>query len=987
MENNNLQRLLSRKSVIIGIAVILLASFAFLFLEVNQSRQPAPEPTPSPAQQVTPETSENMWPSVQPDKEIEGQIIVQFKPEYTDAQINERLKQYDASIINTIEGINTKVLKVPAGQEDAIMERLRNDPYVQSAEQDTTNHIMYTPNDTNYNLQYGLKNIGQAIQNITGTANADVKAEAAWDVTRGNGIKVAILDTGIQTNHPDLSGKVIASKFFTTTTVEDSFGHGTHVAGIIAATTNNSAGVAGTCPDCQLIIGKVMDDTGSGSTSNIASGITWAADQGAQVINLSLGSVQASSKTTYQTAINYATQKGAIVVAAAGNCGGTNFSSNGCTAQNQISYPGANDGVITVGSTDNKDVKSTFSNYGTHVEVTAPGTNIVSTVPGSKYAYKSGTSMATPMVVGVVALIKAANPNASASDVTNKLYSTADKITGTGQYWTQGRVNAAKAVGASTVTPTTTAPTTVTPTYVCGGSGTGNVCPPTPSSAPTIFISPTISVGPGTIAPSNTQPTINPGTTVQPTISSGPIGGGGGGGSTPCRSLNQMTYNRSYKSGGQQERIKAHVKNDTNVQGFLDRFFEFIFRLIELIFRIIGIQTPCLINPPIGSPGNPTPVPGGGTPGVNPNPTTNPTATLVPSVSASPGASIVPSNNPNPGTSPGVSTVPPVGGGGGGSPQVSTVPPVGGGGGGGNPPTATQGGQLPPPVSGGGSGGGGGGTAPNPNTPNPQGYNGQCKPEDAQNGFSYCFGDGPNSGKCLPPAGECNAPTQPYPDGEFRSLYCTSKDRQEYLPPAGGAARGICKVCPKGATVKQGATACTCDQAGFVPNADKTLCVRQIQGCKTMTPDNKCSECTSSSQQPAPDGLSCVAKPAPPVNPNPGSGGGGGGTGGNTCVVYPYGGTSCPAGQSCSLNPTTNKRTCVAIPSTGGGDTCVVYPYGGTSCPAGQSCSLNPTTNKRSCVAVPKIQRGQPCVPSNNLCDAGLVCMINPSNGSGYVCQ
>lgn len=946
MENNNLQQLLSRKSVIIGIGIVLLASIAFLFLNVNESRQPTTQPTPTQPQATTPEASENMWPTVPPDKEIEGQIIVQFKPEYTDAQINERLKQYDASIINEIGGVNMKVLKVPAGQEDTIMERLRSDPYVQSAEQDSTNHIMYAPNDTNYNLQYGLKNTGQTIQNVVGLANADIKAEAAWDVTRGSGVKVAILDTGIQTNHPDLSGKVIASKFFTTATVEDSFGHGTHVAGIIAASTNNGAGVAGTCPDCQLIIGKVMDDSGSGSTSNIASGITWAADQGAQVINLSLGSVQASSKTTYQTAIDYAIGKGAIVVAAAGNCGGTNFSSNGCTSQNQTSYPGANDGVITVGSTDNKDVKSSFSNHGTHVEVTAPGSNIISTVPGSKYAYKSGTSMATPMVVGVVGLLKAANPNASANDIINKLYSTADKIDGTGTYWTQGRVNAAKAVGASTVTPTTTAPTTVTPTYVCGGSGTGNVCPPTPSNAPTIFLSPTISVGPGTIAPTNTQPTTNPGTTIQPTISSGPIGGGGGGGSTPCRSINQMSFNRSYQNG-QQDNYKAHVKNDTNAQGFLDAFFEFIFRLIELILRIIGIQTPCLIEPPIGSPGNPNPDPGGGTPGTNPNPT-------------------------------GVTTSPVT------SPVVSTAPPVGG-----NPPTATQGGQLPPPVSGGGPGGGsgGGGTAPNPNTPNPGAYDGQCKEADARNGYSYCFGDGPNSGKCLPPAGECNAPTQPYPDGEFKGLYCTSKDRQEFTPASGSATRGICKVCPKGGSVKANAKVCTCDTAGEVESNDQTICVKQIEGCNSHGADGKCLACGNGRTLSA-DKMKCELPPPPPppvVNPNPGGGGGG------TAPTCKSSGQTCRSGECCGslVCNLTNPSTGTCGPSTG----IPACKSAGQACRSGECCGplvcnlTNPSSG--TCGANGGVPPAQPaCVAcgSAGSCCAPKKCTsgYNPYAGGNY---
>ncbi|MDZ4228504.1 MAG: S8 family peptidase, partial [Candidatus Levybacteria bacterium] len=278
----------------------------------------------------------------------------------------------------------------------------------------------------------------------------------AWKITTGNSVKVAILDTGIDQDHPELSPKIDLQRDFTGSgSVNDYYGHGTHVSGIVAATTNNGEGVAGTCPDCRLLNGKVLNNSGSGAYSWVAKGITWAADNGAKVINMSLGGSVPSK--TLERAVNYAWNKNVVVVAAAGNSGNPSKT-----------YPAAYTSVIAVAATNNLDQKASFSSYGSWVSVAAPGENIFSTFPthpfylqteygrSENYDFGSGTSMATPMTAGVVALIWSTNKYTTSTQVRNRLELTADKIAGTGTYWSAGRVNAFNAVDDSYVLPSPT---------------------------------------------------------------------------------------------------------------------------------------------------------------------------------------------------------------------------------------------------------------------------------------------------------------------------------------------------------------------------------------------------------------------------------------------------------------------------------------------------------------------------------------------------
>ena len=313
----------------------------------------------------------------QPNR-VPGQILVKFKDSAPQAFVNTELKRQNGKVVDQISRIGTLVVEVPDQALDRVIEALSRNPNVEYAEENSIatalDFPVDAPNDTSYALlQWGLENTGQVIGGQMGTPDADIDAQGALNVTTGNLVKVAVLDTGVDQAHPDLSSKIDSQKDFTGSgSVDDFYGHGTHVGGIVAAVTNNAIGVAGTCPECRLLNGKVLNDSGSGAYSWIASGITWAADNNAKVINMSLGGSVKS--ITLERAVNYAWNKGVVVVAAAGNSG-----------NRSKTYPGAYTNVIAVAATDNKDQKASFSSYGNWVDVAAPGVNIFFTFPNHPY--------------------------------------------------------------------------------------------------------------------------------------------------------------------------------------------------------------------------------------------------------------------------------------------------------------------------------------------------------------------------------------------------------------------------------------------------------------------------------------------------------------------------------------------------------------------------------------------------------------------------
>lgn len=290
-----------------------------------------------------------------------------------------------------------------------------------------------TPNDPRYPEQWALRNTGQT----GGTPGADINAEAAWDITTGSsGVRIAILDTGLATQS-EFAGRVLAGRNFTggdNNDWVDRESHGTHVAGIAAARGNNSQGIAGVCWTCSLIVAKVLDDNNIGNTTQTANGLRWSADQGAGVINMSLGGPFGS--TTLRDAVEYAWGAGAVLVASSGNTG---------TAVTE--YPAGYDKVIAVGNTTHNDTLNSSSTTGPHLELSAPGTFILSTIPDG-YGWLTGTSMASPHVAGLAGLILSANPSLSNQGVRDILRDSVDDLgpTGHDQGFGYGRINAGRAV-------------------------------------------------------------------------------------------------------------------------------------------------------------------------------------------------------------------------------------------------------------------------------------------------------------------------------------------------------------------------------------------------------------------------------------------------------------------------------------------------------------------------------------------------------------
>jgi thermitase len=363
--------------------------------------------------------------------------LVKFKPETGNAEIAQLNAAHGARVIDVIPQLGVRRLQIPAGSdEEQVAAAYKGNRNVVYAEPDYIANAVGNVNDPYY-------------LNATLWGLLKVQAPQAWDVTTGSPyVSVAILDTGIDLSHPDLWGKIIASvNFSSSTTDSDMYGHGTHVAGIVAAATNNGVGVAGIGYNSSLINVKVLGDDGSGSYAAVANGIIWAADHGARVINMSLGGTMYSA--TLESAVNYAWSKGVVVVAAAGNdCSGN------------PSYPAAYSNTVAVAATNADDTLASFSNRGDWVDISAPGVSIYSTVPTgtcplcatSGYRYASGTSMASPFVSGVAALSFAQAKDTDGDgflndEVRNCLEANADSVGGTGGG--SGRMNALLAVQCS----------------------------------------------------------------------------------------------------------------------------------------------------------------------------------------------------------------------------------------------------------------------------------------------------------------------------------------------------------------------------------------------------------------------------------------------------------------------------------------------------------------------------------------------------------
>src|ERR687895_309803 len=239
---------------------------------------------------------------------VPGQLLVRFRPGTTAAEADAAAARAGGTVVDHLVPLGIHVLAVPPGQTDEAMESLRSEPSVDSVEQDVFVQGLETvPNDPLWPLQWGLRLVG---------------APRAWDATRGSSaIVIAVLDTGIDRTHPDLSGATVPGRDILDDDSDpaDDEGHGTAAAGVIAARTDNGEGHAGMCWVCSLMPVKGLDATGSGSSSTVAAGIVWAVDHGARVINMSLGGP--GNTSALANAVAYAASRDVVLVAAAGNSG------------------------------------------------------------------------------------------------------------------------------------------------------------------------------------------------------------------------------------------------------------------------------------------------------------------------------------------------------------------------------------------------------------------------------------------------------------------------------------------------------------------------------------------------------------------------------------------------------------------------------------------------------------------------------------------
>jgi subtilisin family serine protease/plastocyanin len=400
-------------------------------------------------------------------------LIIAFSSASTADAIGELAKSYGA----TAEISAQAGLAYWKNWDNGILNAIKAIQGVTGVERERHSAISFTPDDSRYSLyQWGVKRIN---------------ADTAWDFTLGtHNVTVAVLDTGIDYTHDDLSQNMwkdgsghYGYDFWNDDTdpMDDNINgyesgvwtpnvnifHGTHVAGVVGADINNVIGIAGTA-QCKLMAVKVMNESGEGTDATVAQGMIWAVDHGAQIITMSLG---VDSQTLALTnAVQYASAHGVVLVAAAGNEG-----------LSSVSYPAAYPQVIAVGASDKLDHRASFSNYGSQLEVMAPGVQIWSAKPGDTYQELSGTSTATPFVAGVTALMLSINPALTTAQIRTVLNQTADDLgttgwdtsTGWGIIDAHAAVQAVSGPAATIIDyPATAAPNaTLTVKWVVSGSG------------------------------------------------------------------------------------------------------------------------------------------------------------------------------------------------------------------------------------------------------------------------------------------------------------------------------------------------------------------------------------------------------------------------------------------------------------------------------------------------------------------------------------
>lgn len=372
-------------------------------------------------------------------QELPDQILVKARARVSEGRVKNVLRPMRGQQLGVIHQIGVRIIRVPADQRQAILDQLNRDPDIEFAEADALVAPDFTPNDPSYSSQWHLPKIS---------------APAAWDLTTGtSNVIVAIIDSGVDATHPELAGLTVPGWNFynNNSNTADVYGHGTSVAGTAIARGNNGVGIASVAWNCRIMPIRVSNTSGSATFSAMAQGLTYAADHGARVANVSYAG--AARSATVQTAAAYLAAHGGLTVASSGNDGTT------------LTDPD-NASILAVSSTTSTDTLSTFSTRGPFVDLSAPGSSIYTTKMGGGYRTMSGTSFAAPVVAGVAALMFSADPTLTPAEVETILEQTALDLGAVG-YDTSfgwGRVNAYQAVLAALPAPLL--PEDVTPPVV-----------------------------------------------------------------------------------------------------------------------------------------------------------------------------------------------------------------------------------------------------------------------------------------------------------------------------------------------------------------------------------------------------------------------------------------------------------------------------------------------------------------------------------------
>lgn len=352
---------------------------------------------------------------------VADQLLVTVRPGVSRGQAEGLFKAHGAAILEEIPQIHTHLLRVPPQALEQVEQALARRPEVEAVQKNRRLPPGLVPNDPGYPSQWHLPRIA---------------APQAWDfLDLRPEVTIAILDSGVDAAHPDLAANLVPgyNTYNNNTDTADVYGHGTQVAGTAAAVTDNDAGVASPAYQAFIMPVRVTDTNGWAYSSTLAKGLTWAADHGARVMNMSF--LDVANDSTITKAAQYAVNKGAVVVAAAGNTG------------QEESIP-ENPYIISVSATDTNDRLATFSSRGPYVDLAAPGIPIYTTVRGGGYGYVAGTSFSSPIVGGVAAAVLSVNPDLTPQEVEKILEETADDL-GPAGYDTSfgyGRVNAGAAV-------------------------------------------------------------------------------------------------------------------------------------------------------------------------------------------------------------------------------------------------------------------------------------------------------------------------------------------------------------------------------------------------------------------------------------------------------------------------------------------------------------------------------------------------------------